>query len=82
MGVMHAAKIEKSETLQRLRDYLTTQGATGATSYQLVVALELVAPATWVSALRKNGYDVECKYEGTNPHGSRIYRYVLRGVSA
>ena len=74
---MHAGKIATSETLQRLRDFLIMRGDKGATSYELTVALELVAVATWVSALRHNGHVIECKCEGKSASGARVYRYRL-----
>lgn len=77
MGVMHAGKIRTNATLQRLLALLQSRGSHGATSADLMITLDMVAPATWVSMLRKNGYPVECEYTGMTPTGRRVYVYRL-----
>lgn len=81
MGVMHAGRIATNQTLQRLLSYLQHSGMMGATSVELMQELNLVAPATWVSMLRKNGIEVNCKYEGTTASKRKVFRYRLGASS-
>ena len=74
---MNYTKLASSERMQLLLSYLERMGKQGATSYQLTVALECVAPATWVSMLRHNGHDVTCLHEKTDEDGTKTYRYWL-----
>lgn len=75
---MHAAKIEHSARLQRLRDYLRECGPRGATSLELAQACgPLVAVSTEISALRHNGYTVRSLMERVTETGSRVWRYFL-----
>ena len=78
MGTMHAGKIQTNATLQSLLAYLRERIVSGATSMDLMRDLNMVAPATWVSMLRKNGYNVECEYESVSAvTGRKTYRYRL-----
>ena len=77
MGHIHAANIETSERLQKLLYLLKTKAFAGATSLEITQALGILNPGTEVSALRHNGYDVECKYDRTTDAGAKVYRYFL-----
>lgn len=74
---MHAAKLASSPRLQRILSYLKEAGQQGVTSLQIVHSCNVVAPATYVSELRQNGYIVSCDFEGTTPTGAKVYRYRL-----
>ena len=47
------------------------------TTRQIQEKANVCNPATWISALNMQGYDIECKYRGTDEHGSKIYTYQL-----
>ena len=80
MGHIHAANIKTSDRLQRLLYLLRTHVLEGVTSLEITEALGILNPGTEVSALRHNGYDVECKYDGKTSTGAKRYRYfLLRG---
>ena len=75
----HAASLAGSKPLQRVLQFLRMFGKTGITTAILAEYANVQNVATWVSALRHNGFDIECKYEGQSNDGARIYRYWLRG---
>jgi hypothetical protein len=60
---MHAAKLSKSLRLQFVLEYLKSR-PNGATSMEIIYACRVVAPATVVSELRHQGYDIDCQREG------------------
>lgn len=71
---MHAAKLEKSLRLQRVLGVLRGFGGKGVTSWTLMQTAQVVAPATCVSELRKQGHQINCKREGAH------WRYTLSEV--
>lgn len=71
----NAARIEKSERLQRLLKYLRAAGFIGATTREIIMGANVVAVNTAVHELRTNGYDVTCKAERAN--NRTHYRYIL-----
>jgi hypothetical protein len=71
----HFPKLENSKDLQSLLAFLKGQGKQGATSLEIFRACGMLNPGREVSALRKNGMRIGCKYEHKNDHGKKIYRY-------
>ena len=76
---MHAAKVANSPPLQAVLAFLKARGAQGATTWEFIEEARVANPATEVSALRQNGYTIECKYQEKR-NGRKVYRYWLRGV--
>lgn len=68
---MHAAKLETSDRLQRVMGVLRAVGTQGVTSWTLMQVAQVVAPATCVSELRRQGHQINCKREGDH------WRYIL-----
>jgi hypothetical protein len=76
--MMHAAKVENSPALQSILAFLRERGATGATTWEILERCRVGNPATEVSALRKNGFNIECKYQFTSGDRRKVYRYWIR----
>ena len=74
---MHAAKVANSPPLQAVLGFLRSRGAQGATTWEFIEEARVANPATEVSALRHNGYNIECKYQEKR-NGRKVYRYWLR----
>ena len=72
MTRMHAAKIEDSPRLQKVRDFLRRNR--GATTREISNACDVYAVNSIVAELRANGFTINC-----NPvKGQRgVYRYEL-----
>lgn len=75
---MHNADAEKSARLKRTLEVLHAFPE-GATTWDIQCLTNSMAPATDISEIRQNGYDVICKYEGKTSTNRRIYRYRLNG---
>jgi len=73
---MHAAKIQHSQPLQAVLAFLQARGDQGVTTWEFIEYARVANPATEVSALRHNGYNVECKYQ-EKKNGRKVYRYKL-----
>lgn len=73
---MHSADVDKSERLRRTLDVLNAFPE-GAITWDIQCLTNSMAPATDISELRHNGYDVACKYEGKTSTNRRIFRYRL-----
>jgi DeoR/GlpR family transcriptional regulator of sugar metabolism len=56
---MHAAKIDDSPRLQKVRDFLRRKGS--ATTREISQACDVYAVNSIVAELRANGFMVECK---------------------
>ena len=76
---MNAGKIETCKTLQDIHSFLEFKGTSGATTKEIADAVGCENAATWISALRQNGYVIECKYERLTEDGKKVYRYKLLG---
>lgn len=74
--MMHASKLETSKPLQAILTMLRDRGQQGATTKEIADGCGVENAATWISALRHNGYRIECDYQGTF-EGRRRYRYHL-----
>ena len=59
---MHAAKIDKSKRLQRIRKILSDHKP--HSSMELIRRAKTVAIATDVSEIRHNNIDIQCKRNG------------------
>jgi hypothetical protein len=70
---MHAAKIDDSPRLQKVRDFLRRNKG-GATTREISRGCDVYAVNSIIAELRVNGYTVDC-----NPvKGQRgVYRYIL-----
>lgn len=77
MGQMHAADPGKSERLKRILRFLRERAELGATSMEVTDQCSVVAPATYVSEIRRAGFQIECTYEGRSQAGAKVYRYRL-----
>lgn len=75
---MHNADAEKSPRLMRTLEVLKAFPE-GATTWDLQCLTNSMAPATDISEIRQNGYDVVCTYEGKTSTNRRIFRYHLNG---
>lgn len=69
---MNAAKLERSERLQRVLTLLKNYPTMGVTSMEIIVGAQVVAPATVVSELRHQGYNINCQRKD----GVWVYRLV------
>ena len=72
--MMHAAKIEASDRLQRAHALLC-DGAWHSTR-DIVMNAEVMAVSAVVSELRANGFTIHCRV-GKSPKGARIFEYRL-----
>jgi helix-turn-helix protein len=75
--MMHAARVEKSPRLQRVVAALRAAGPGGITSRDLARQADVVAPATYVSELRRNGFTFSVTRERVTSTGARVFRYVM-----
>lgn len=76
---MHNADVEKSERLQRTLIVIRSHGKYGCTSATLQALTGSMAPATDVSELRRNGYDIDCQYTHMTENHRKVYTYTYRG---
>lgn len=74
--MMHASKLETSKPLQSILAMLRDRGQQGATTKEIADACSVENAATWISALRKNGFNIACDYQGTFD-GRKRFRYHL-----
>lgn len=73
MTRMHAAKIEDSPRLQKVRDFLRRQGS--ATTFEIIQGCQVCAVNSIIAELRANGFTIAC----TAVKGQRgVYRYTLQ----
>lgn len=77
-GRIHAAKVEKSPRLQGVLNLLQDGG--WHSSLELAKAGPTVAPATCVSELRSNGYEIETEQRAAD-EGRRRWFYRLKVTS-
>jgi len=69
---MHAAKIDDSPRLQKVRDFLRRKGS--ATTMEIVKGCEVCAVNSIIAELRSNGFTVDC----SPVKGQRgVYLYTL-----
>jgi len=63
MGEIHAARIEKSDRLQRVLQVL--MAIDKPSSRQIQEIANVCAPSTCISELRKSGYLIDCERQGS-----------------
>lgn len=72
MSRMHAAKIEDSPRLQKVRDFLRRVGS--ATTFEIVLGCQVCAVNSIIAELRENGFKIKCEaVKGQKG----VYRYIL-----
>lgn len=78
MGRIHYAKLSESPRLQRLHALLIT-GKEYSTK-EISTLADVMAVSTAVCELREGGFDILCRYRGTNTvTGGKIYTYQMQG---
>ena len=70
---MHAARIERSERLQRVHALLS-DGAEHST-YEIIAEARVAAVNSIISELRENGFYIEGRWDRDVRTGKRIFRY-------
>ncbi len=75
--MIHAARLESSPRLQRVRDFLVERGSLGATTLEIALKTNVMSVSTAISELRHEGLRIDCEYERETDTRSRIYRYRL-----
>ena len=75
---MHASKLDHSPPMQRVLALFKECGlGESLTTSYISENAHVENAATWVSALRRNGYDIRCEYAYMTQAGGRVYRYRL-----
>lgn len=77
---MNAGRVETCDSLKTLKGFLSERGDHGATSLEIAERCSTVAPATLVSALRHNGYTIDCDYLRRTEAGKKVYKYTLKSA--
>ena len=78
-GKIHKIDIRTSVRLKKILSFLERCGGQGATGLEIWRECDALNPATYISHLRANGYDIECRYAGKSVTGASVYRYFLLG---
>ena len=74
-GGMHCGKVKNSPPMRRVLALLRKKRQT---TLEIQIKARVCNPATWISALRHNGFDITCEYMGRDEKsGARVYRYQL-----
>lgn len=73
---MHAGSLGTSVHLQRLHEYLSDGKL--HTTQDILDNTPLTAVSPAISALRKNGCVIDCRYRETTPLGARIFEYRMK----
>ena len=75
-GGMHCGKVKNSPPMRRVLALLKKKRQT---TLEIQIKARVCNPATWVSALRHNGFDIpKAEYMGKDKKsGARVYRYQL-----
>lgn len=73
---MHFGRVSKSPAQRRILKLL--QDGLPHTTRQIQDKARVCNPATWISALKMNGYNIECRYRGKDKFDNRIYYYQLK----
>lgn len=77
--MIHAARLETSPRLRRVRDFLVSRGSLGATTMEIITKANVCAVNSIAAELRANGLRVRCEYERETETRSRVHRYWLEG---
>ena len=76
----HHAKLANSKILQKTLKALKKRK--WSSTLEISLETESQCVGSDISALRTNGYDVECKYFGRSKDKRRLYKYKLKGKAA
>lgn len=75
--MIHYAKLEKSERLQRILRLLKERGPRGATSREIDRECDTVCAHTGIAELRENRKTIRTVREREIATGRRVFRYIL-----
>ena len=75
--MIHAAKLERSERLQRIYKLLKERGPHGATTREIDRLCDTVCAGSGVAELRANGKKIKAVAERETRTGRRVFRYFL-----
>ena len=75
--MIHAAKLEKSERLQRIYKLLKERGPHGATTLEISQICDTVCAGSGVAELRANKKTIKAVPERETGTGRRVFRYFL-----
>ena len=78
--MIHFAKLEKSERLQRIYKLLKERGPVGATTREIDRICDTVCAGSGVAELRANKKTVKAVPERDTATGRRVFRYFLEEV--
>ena len=78
--MIHYAKLEKSERLQRIYRLLRVRGSAGATTREIDRECDTVCVHTGIAELKANGKKIVTKRERETLTGRTVFRYVLEEV--
>ena len=74
---MHFGSVDSCPRLKSILGLLLARGLEGATTLEIHEISGSMAPSTDVSAIRHQGYSIDCKYERRTETGKKVYRYAL-----
>ena len=74
---MHFGDVDSCPRLKSILGLLMSRGLAGATTLEIHEISGSMAPSTDVSAIRHQGYVIDCKYERRTDEGKKVYRYAL-----
>ena len=77
MGNIRAAKLARSNRLQKVLNFLATRGAQGASTREIIRECDVCAVNSIIAELRANGYPISCS-STLSATGTRISTYVLQ----
>ena len=75
--MIHFAKLEKSERLQRIYNLLRERGSVGATTLEITQKCDTVCAGSGVAELRANKKKIKAVPERETGTGRRVFRYFL-----
>lgn len=75
--MIHFAKLEKSERLQRIYRLLKERGPLGATTREIDRICDTVCAGSGVAELRANKKKIRAVSERDTASGRRVFRYFL-----
>ena len=75
--MIHFAKLEKSERLQRIYNLLVERGPLGATTREIDRICDTVCAHTGIAELRANKKNIKTTCERDTATGRKVFRYFL-----
>lgn len=79
--MIHFAKLETSERLQRIYNLLKERGPHGATTREIDRLCDTVCAGSGMAELRANKKKIKAVAERDTASGRRVFRYFLEEVS-